>query len=83
MGASFSELERHQQRIERNIRAEEESFLKTLGKGISLFQRYLNMQYKYAAQEINPNRTTALDENQREYFTLLGLAYPGEQSSEI
>ena len=37
MGASFPELERHRERIERNIRAEEESFLKTLGVGINFF----------------------------------------------
>ena len=39
MGALFPELERHQERIEHTIRAEEKSFLHTLGKGIAFFER--------------------------------------------
>ena len=39
MGTQFAELERNRERIERNIRAEEESFLNTLGKGIAFFER--------------------------------------------
>ncbi len=39
MGKQFGELERNRERIERNIRAEEESFLHTLGKGIAFFER--------------------------------------------
>ena len=83
MGRTFPELGRHQERIERNIRAEEESFINTLGTGISLFQKYLNMQHKFAAQELNPNHTTALDAHLREYGTLLGMAYPGEVLSKM
>ena len=45
MGTQFPELERHQEYIERAIRAEEENFLQTLGTGIGIFDRitpYLN-----------------------------------------
>src|SRR5690554_641291 len=52
MGRVFPEIERHRAYVERVIKAEEESFLATLGTGLALFERLL--PYLKAAAEGRP-----------------------------
>ncbi|WP_072713892.1 alanine--tRNA ligase [Rhodothermus profundi] len=52
MGNVFPEIERHRAYVERVIRAEEESFLATLGTGLAFFERLL--PYLKAAAEGRP-----------------------------
>ncbi|AEN73159.1 alanyl-tRNA synthetase [Rhodothermus marinus SG0.5JP17-172] len=52
MGRVFPEIERHRAYVERVIKAEEESFLATLGTGLAFFERLL--PYLKAAAEGRP-----------------------------
>ena len=86
MGASFPELERHRERIERNIRAEEESFLNTLGKGIAFFERITPYLKELAAGGSNGHAESVLSslQNDPKALNLLQKAYvDSERRAEI
>ena len=86
MGASFPELERHRERIERNIRAEEESFLKTLGKGIAFFERITPYLKELAAGGSDGHAESVLSslQDDSKALNLLQHAYvDSEQRAEI
>lgn len=59
MGHVFPEIERHRVYVERVIRAEEESFLATLGTGLAFFERLL--PYLKAAAEERPIEAIRMD----------------------
>ena len=89
MGDQFPELERNQAYIERAIRAEEESFLETLGTGISFFERIIPYLTSLAALEENSERGASLENTlaemrqDRQTFDLLEKAYSGFTDEEI
>ncbi|MFQ5568914.1 MAG: alanine--tRNA ligase [Rhodothermales bacterium] len=83
MGRHFPELEQRQDYVEHAIKAEEESFLRTLGRGISLFEKYIAMHRAFAEADVNPFQQPSIDEKMWGYGNLLGLAYPGSRADEM
>ncbi len=82
MGTQFPELKRNQERLERNIRAEEESFLNTLGKGIAFFERIAPYLKELAGSKPNGHTQAVLSSLQDDprAINLLQKAYFGAES---
>ena len=60
MGSHYAELVTHKRRIEQTVQAEERSFLRTLGKGMKLFER-VAPYVRELAQETNGQRHETLE----------------------
>jgi len=88
MGASFPELDRNREFIERVIRAEEENFLETLGTGISFFERIVPYLKEISGtEEMSENGEVreALSElkSDRQTLDLLQKAYAGASEENL
>ena len=74
MGGQFPELERHRAYIERVIKAEEDSFLETLGTGIQFFERVVPYIGALAGGE-SPDSVSKRLSGDRATLDLLDKAY--------
>jgi alanyl-tRNA synthetase len=89
MGGVFKELAEQQDYIERVIRAEEESFLETLGTGIAFFERItpylerLAMSEEHDAAGSSPEQVLDELEADRQTIDLLQKAYIGADRGTI
>ncbi len=88
MSAAFPELGKQQSYIERVIRAEEESFLETLGTGIAFFERLTpHVQELAAVEETGTNGALEKAEERltgdRQTFDFLQKAYGAQQAEAI
>ncbi len=83
MGEQFPELVKGQSYIERVIRAEEESFLETLGTGIELFEIFSRHAERIAKND-SDSETSIPDEvkQNKSLMDLLRKAYSHEMSDE-
>ncbi|MCH8276302.1 MAG: alanine--tRNA ligase, partial [Bacteroidetes bacterium] len=82
MGETFPELDRSLEYIERVVRAEEESFLETLGTGLQYFSRLAPHIRQISDSDASDSAVRALHKD-RSALDLLVKAYPFERDRDV